>query len=89
MKTYMVIRHKVQNFQTWKAGYDEHLPKRMEAGVKEIYMLQNVDDPNEVIGLFEAEDVNRAKAFAQSTELRDKMQELGVLDKPDIYFLQG
>lgn len=89
MSNYMFIRHKVQDFKAWKAGYDEHRPKRIEAGLTEKYLLQNADDPNEVIGLFEAQDLNRAKAFAQSPELRDKMQQVGVLDKPDIYFLKG
>jgi len=33
--------------------------------------------------------LNRAKAFAESADLRETMQKLGVLDKPDIYFLNG
>ena len=30
-----------------------------------------------------------AQAFAASTDLRDKMQQLGVVDKPDVYFLKN
>jgi len=30
---------------------------------------------------------HRAKAFAASADLRERMQESGVIDKPDIYFL--
>ena len=37
--------------------------------------------------LFEAQDVNRAKAFTDSSDLHEKMEEIGVIDKPDIYFL--
>jgi hypothetical protein len=89
MANFIFIRHKVQDFKEWKTGYDDHRPKRVEAGLTEKYLLQNTDDPNEVVILFEAQDLNRAKAFAQSPELREKMRQVGVLDKPDIYFLKG
>jgi len=59
----------------------------MKAGLVEKYLLRSADDANEVVILFEAQDLNRAKAFAASAELRDKMQEVGVVDKPNIYFL--
>ena len=84
---FILIRHKVRDFNTWKTGYDAHQPKRKEAGLTERYLLRGADDPNQVVMLFEAEDLNRAKAFAASAELRDKMQEVGVVDKPDVYFL--
>ena len=49
--------------------------------------LHLADDANEVVLLFEAQDVNRAKAFTDSSDLHEKMEEIGVIDKPDIYFL--
>lgn len=86
---FILIRHKVKDFLTWKTGYDAHQQKRKEAGLTESYLLRGADDPNEVVMLFEVEDLNRAKAFAASAELRDKMREVGVIDKPDIYFLNS
>ena len=84
---FILIRHKVRDFETWKTGYDAHQPKRIEAGLAEKYLLRGADDANEVVILFEAQDLNRAKAFVASADLREKMQEVGVIDKPDIYFL--
>ena len=89
MASYMLIRHKVRNFSEWKRGYDAHLPKRIEAGLTEKYLLRRADDPNELILLFEAKDINRAKAFTESADLKDAMQKAGVVDKPDIYTLNG
>jgi hypothetical protein len=40
MASYMLIRHKVRNFSEWKRGYDAHLPKRIEAGLTEKYLLR-------------------------------------------------
>lgn len=84
---FVLIRHKVKDFQSWKTGYDAHQPKRTEAGLTEKYVLRGADDANEVVMFFEAQDLNRAKAFMASADLREKMQEVGVIDKPDIYFL--
>jgi hypothetical protein len=89
MAAFMLFRHKVRDFKSWKAGYDAHQPKRVEAGLTEKYLLRNSDDPNEIVALFEAQDLNRAKEFAASAELREKMQEVGVVDKPDVYFLNA
>jgi len=87
MANYLFIRHKVKDFATWKNGYDAHLSKRVEAGLTERHLLQATNDPNEVFALFEAADLDRAKAFTASADLKETMQHVGVLDKPDFYFL--
>lgn len=89
MTRYLLIRHKVKDFTAWKQGYDAHLPKRTEAGLAEKYLLRADSDPNEVFLLFEVQDLSRAKAFSESADLRERMQKLGVVDKPDIYFLNS
>jgi hypothetical protein len=86
---YMLVRHKVRDFSEWKRGYGAHLPKRVEAGLTEKYLLRGAYEPSEVIAFFEVKDLNRAKAFAESVDLKEAMQKLGVVDRPDIYFLNG
>jgi hypothetical protein len=85
----MFVRHQVSDFRVWKSGYDAHMSKRTEAGLMEKFLLRGADDPNEIVILFEAADIHHAKAFAESADLRETMQKLGVVDKPDIYFLNG
>ena len=89
MASFLLIRHRVRDFSEWKRGYDAHLPKRAEEGLTEKHLLRGANDSNEVVLLFEAKDLSRAKAFAEFMDLRETMQKLGVLDKPDIYFLNG
>lgn len=89
MSSFMLVRHKVRDFSEWKRGYDGHLPKRVEAGLTERYLLHGNPDPNEVVILFETRDLDRARRFAPSPELKERMQEVGVVDKPDIYFLDS
>jgi heme-degrading monooxygenase HmoA len=85
---HMLIRHKVADFAKWKPVYDAHASAREKAGLKEIHLLRNLDNPNEVILLFSVEDIDKAKAFAASDDLRAAMQRAGVSDKPDVYFLR-
>ncbi len=89
MANFVLVRHKVRDFSEWKRGYDAHLPKRAEAGLAEKHLLRGTNDPSEVFILFEAKDHNRAKVFVESADLRETMQKLGVVDKPDVYFLNG
>jgi hypothetical protein len=89
MGTYILVRHTVKDFASWKRVYDGHLGKRNEAGLTEKYLLRGTGNTNEVIILFEAKDIERARKFTESTDLRDRMMEGGVIGKPDIYFLTG
>ena len=84
---HLLVRHKVSDFSKWKSAYDTHSSARQGAGLKEEHLLRNTDDPNEVVMLFEAKDIQKAKEFAGSVDLREAMQNAGVVDKPDIYFL--
>jgi heme-degrading monooxygenase HmoA len=84
---YLLIRHKVADFEKWKLVYDGHGPARQKAGLKEVQLLRSVDDPNEVVLLFEADDLDAAREFGRSADLHDAMQRSGVVDKPDVCFL--
>jgi heme-degrading monooxygenase HmoA len=83
----MLVRHKVRDFNEWKIGYDSHRQNRDAAGLTEVQLLRNEQDPNEVVALFEARSLDDAKAFASSEDLKEAMQKVGVVDRPDIYFL--
>jgi hypothetical protein len=85
---HMLVRHKVADFANWKPVYDAHLPARQKAGLKEEHLFRNAEDPNEVLLLFSMEDVDKAKTFAASDDLREAMSKAGVSDKPDVYFLK-
>lgn len=86
--SYLLVRHKVADFSKWKLAYDDHLRAREEAGLKEAHLLRNIDNPNEVVLLLEAEDVQKARDFAASSDLQERMQQAGVIDRPDACFLE-
>jgi len=85
---HLLVRHKVSDFAKWKPVYDAHLSAREKTGLKEEHLFRNADNPNEVLLLFSVEDFDRAKAFTASDDLRQAMENAGVSDKPDVYFLK-
>jgi hypothetical protein len=86
--SYLLVRHKVENFDTWKSAYDSHHTARAVAGLKEVHLLRNQSDPNDIVILFEAHDMEKARAFASSHDLRQVMKEAGVRGTPEILELQ-
>jgi heme-degrading monooxygenase HmoA len=84
----LLIRHKVQNYPTWKAGFDEHESTRRANGSQGGWLFRNADDPHEVLLLLEWDDLERARLFVDSDDLQEAMTRAGVTDRPDIWFLE-
>lgn len=83
----LVVRHKVKDFAAWKAVYAAHAGARAKAGLGTGRVTRSVDDPSELVLIFDVADVTKAKAFCASDDLKSAMQNAGVTDKPDLYFL--
>ena len=64
--THLLVRHQVADFAKWKPVYDDHLAARQKAGLRETNLLRSINNPNEVVLLFEAEDLKRAQAFGHA-----------------------
>jgi heme-degrading monooxygenase HmoA len=84
---YVLVRSKIEDYAKWKSVFDEHGATRKASGSKGGYVFRNADDPNELMVLLEWDDLAKAHQFAQSDDLRERMQRAGVTDRPDIYFL--
>jgi hypothetical protein len=85
--TNLLIRHRVSEFSSWKSAFDAHANARADAGLKDREVMRDLNDPNQVVLLFEVSDVRKAKEFCESLSLREAMQGAGVIDRPDLYFL--
>lgn len=83
----LVIRHKMKDFTAWERAYDAHASARVAGGLGKGRVTRSVDDPSELVLIFEVEDITKAKAFCASDDLKSAMQGAGVIDKPDLYFL--
>ena len=85
---YLLIHHKVENFDTWKSAYDAHQGARDKVGLTELHLLRNAADRNDVVILFQAEDLERTRVFASSNDLRTAMEKAGVVGVPELIELE-
>lgn len=83
----MLVRLKVEDYARWKPGFDGHSATRKAHGSKGGHVFRSADDPDEVLILLEWDDLEKARQFAQSDDLRKAMQQSGVSGPPDMYFL--
>jgi heme-degrading monooxygenase HmoA len=87
---YIHVVQKVENYARWREGFDNHASARQAAGATdEVYVMRNVDDPNEVTVILSWTDPQQARAFTQSVSLREAMQNAGVVGRPDIRILES
>ncbi len=82
----MFIKHRMADYARWKPVFDEHEPLRIEYGTVGHSLHRDADDPNVIIIAFRVNDLNRAKEFAGSDDLRAAMERAGVLGPPEIWF---
>ena len=87
MLSYVLVKQTVADYARWKPIFDAVGANRVAGGSKGGQLFRSADDPNEVVMLFEW-DLEKARQFSQSDELRAKMQEAGVLGSPEFYFLE-
>src|SRR5215211_7845845 len=65
---YVLVRHKVEDYERWKPGFEEHGATRKESGSKGVRLFRNADDPNETVIITEWDDLEKARQFAQSDD---------------------
>jgi len=85
---YVLIRHKVQDFASWKKIFDQHSATRKKFGSLGGKLFQTIDDPNEVVLLLKGNDLQRVRDFMASVHLKKTMGEAGVLGMPEVAFLR-
>ena len=84
---FLLVRHKVRDYNNWKERFDNDEPNRWASGSKGGFIFRGADDPSQVVVVLEWESSKAAREFAHSEELRKKMKREGVLDEPDIYVM--
>jgi len=83
----MIVHSKVEDFEKWKSVFEENSNFRKEAGAQSHRVFQDAQDPNKLTIMFEWESVEKAKEFFRSEEVKQKMKEAGVIEDPQIHFI--
>jgi len=86
--SYIIAKHKVNDYKTWKKGFDSALSMRKAGGEKSFQIFRVDNDQNDIFLLFEWDSLRNAKNYFEAPELQKAMQQAGVLGKPEVYFLE-
>ncbi|HSN59619.1 MAG TPA: hypothetical protein VLR49_01700 [Ferruginibacter sp.] len=80
------MMHKVKDWDAWKKEFDSHKQVRIDAGLTDRAVGYSVGDNHMVTVVCAVTDMEKAKAFMASKDLKDKMAAAGVEGPPTIYF---
>jgi len=83
----MAVTHVVKDFDKWKKGFDEDEMNRSASGLTLRALARGIDNPNNVFIFLNVSDLQKAKDFGASPKLKDVMQKLGVMGKPEIIYV--
>jgi hypothetical protein len=83
----VLVHHQVADYNSWRAVFDAALEFRHNGGECGCRIFRKAGNPNDLTLLFDWEDMDKAKHYMTSDELRKKMQLSGVVGVPEISFL--
>jgi hypothetical protein len=84
----VLVHHKISDYQNWRTTFDASIDLRLKGGERSCRIFRNPDDADDLTLLFEWESLDRAQQFMNSPELKNRMQQAGVLGMPEFKFLQ-
>ena len=84
----LIVRHRVANFENWKHEFDAMEGARREHGWLGHTVYRDAADPNLVTVVNRVRDVDSAKRYGSSPDLKAAMEKAGVISAPDITFLE-
>jgi hypothetical protein len=82
----LMVKHKVKDWDAWKKVFDSDKQARIDAGLTDRVIAYTIGDNHSVTLVFAVADIDKAKAFGNSKELKDKMKEGGVEGPPSMFF---
>jgi hypothetical protein len=80
----IVIRHQVEDFDTWKQGYDDAEALRQENNIVRASVHRDPEDPKTVMAVHQFETMQDSRNFIEA--VAPIMKDLGVLGRPEIWF---
>lgn len=84
---YVLCRHKVADFAKWHRVFESHAEAQRKAGLHLLHLLRDTADPNDVVLLFRADDLSKARAFTGAPEAGEAAQNSGVIGVAELSFL--
>ncbi len=85
--THVLVTHEVQSYARWRPYFDNHASVRSDFGCLGEQVFRDAENPNRITMLLEWDSFENADRFLRESNLRDIMQDAGVMGQPDVSFL--
>jgi opacity protein-like surface antigen len=79
----VIVSHEVADFAAWKKGFDAGKANRDKAGMTERYVMRDLDKPNFVIVVLEA-DKDKAREFVSDPAFKERIKKASASGTADI-----
>ena len=84
---YLLVNHQVRDFAHWREVFDSALWMRRSSGEENYRLFRDLDNPNKVTLLMEWDNLDKARRYLASPELKKAMAEAGVVEPVDVQLL--
>jgi len=84
----VILSHPVADYKTWKPYYDADVDRRTGAGLKEITVGQDSENPNMVYMVFETDNPGVVQQMLSDRDMAKTMKEAGVTAPPKAVIIQ-
>lgn len=84
--TTLAVRHRVADYDIWKAAFDDHRTNREQHGCTGHRVLRDAEDDHEVTVVTFWRSADNARAFASDPSLREVMERAKVDGPPRLEF---
>ena len=82
----LTVHLKVKDYGTWRTAYDGREKNRVSAGITNGRVFRRAEDPNDVVILQDVADVEKARTWLASDEIKAAMEKSGVVGSPNVRF---
>jgi quinol monooxygenase YgiN len=83
----LVTQIKIDDYAKWRPIFNKNKPLRDRAGLRNVRVYRDADNPREIMVWSETPDPAKARGALSSPEFRNAMQEAGVVEPPKVYVL--
>ncbi len=83
----VITTHKVRSYEEWRPYFDADSERRSSVGMTNETVYRSANDPNEVTIMWETDNPSVLDQMMSDPELKNKMEEAGVISEPNFSVL--
>ncbi len=83
------VRHRVEDYNKWKAVYDQTAEFKHRLGWKRYRLYQVAGDRQDILVMEEFTTLEQARTFLNSDDLKQALRVAGIVGQPEILLLEG